>query len=184
VLGHPLTIKTDHQSLKFPLEQKIGSLIQQRWVSKLLGYDFVVVYKKGQDNEVVDALSRRNEEDEPIVTLSVISYPTLEWLTEVKESYLSDPVMQALVQQVEEGLLINKKFSFQQGVLYKKRLYIGKTLKNKLLHFVHASLVARHVGYEKTMLRAYCILYLFLRDLGLESLWTLLRDYLYHKGIM
>jgi hypothetical protein len=60
VLGHPLTIKTDHQSLKFLLEQKIGTPMQQRWMSKLLGYDFVVEYKKGQDNKVVDALSRRN----------------------------------------------------------------------------------------------------------------------------
>jgi hypothetical protein len=50
-------------------------------VSKLLGYDFVVEYKKGQDNKVANALSKRNEEDESIATLSVISYPTLEWLT-------------------------------------------------------------------------------------------------------
>jgi hypothetical protein len=112
LLEYPLTIKTDHQSLKFLLEQKIGSPMRQRWVSKLLGYDFVVEYKKGQDNKVVYALSRRNKEDELIVTLSVISYPTLEWLTEVNESYLSNHVMQALVQQVEEGLLINKNFSF------------------------------------------------------------------------
>jgi hypothetical protein len=112
LLEYPLTIKTDHQSLKFLLEQKIGSPMRQRWVSKLLGYDFVVEYKKGQDNKVVYALSRRNKEDEMIVTLSVISYPTLEWLTKVNESYLSNHVMQALVQQVEEGLLINKNFSF------------------------------------------------------------------------
>jgi hypothetical protein len=97
LLGCPLTIKTYHQSLKFLLEQKIGSPMRQRWVSKLLGYDFVVEYKKGQDNKVVYALSQRNKEDELIVTLSVISYPTLEWLTEVNESYLSNHVMQALV---------------------------------------------------------------------------------------
>lgn len=84
VLGHPLTIKTDHQILKFLLEQKIGTPTQQRWVSKLLSYDFVVEYKKGQENKVVDALSRRNEKEELVVTLSVISYPTLEWLTEAK----------------------------------------------------------------------------------------------------
>jgi hypothetical protein len=47
-------------------------------VSKLLGYDFVVEYKKGQDNKIADALFRRNEKDEYIATLSVISYATLE----------------------------------------------------------------------------------------------------------
>lgn len=89
------------------------------------------------------------------MTLSVISYPTLEWLTEVKESYLTDPIMQALVQQVEEGLLNNTKFSLRQGVLlYKKRLYIEETLKDKVLHFVHASPLAGHAWYDKTMHRA------------------------------
>jgi hypothetical protein len=37
ILGHFFTIKTDCQRLKFLLEQKIGTLMQQRWVSKLLG---------------------------------------------------------------------------------------------------------------------------------------------------
>lgn len=64
LLGHPFKIKTNHQSLKFLLEQKIRTPMQQRWVSKLLGYNFLVEYKKGKDNKVVDALSRRNEEDE------------------------------------------------------------------------------------------------------------------------
>jgi hypothetical protein len=31
--------------------------MQQKWVSKMLGYDFLVEYKKGQENKVADALS-------------------------------------------------------------------------------------------------------------------------------
>jgi hypothetical protein len=83
LLGHFFTIKTDHQSLKFLLEQKIGSPMQQRWVSKLLGYEFVVEFKKGKENKVADALSRRNEDDMQIASLAVISYPSLEWFVEV-----------------------------------------------------------------------------------------------------
>jgi hypothetical protein len=49
-----------------------------------LGYDFLVEYKKGQENMVVDALSGRNEDNEEEIRLSVISYPTLEWLEELK----------------------------------------------------------------------------------------------------
>jgi hypothetical protein len=49
-----------------------------------LGNDFLVEYKKGQQNIVVDALSRRNEDNEEEIRLSVISYPTLEWLEELK----------------------------------------------------------------------------------------------------
>jgi hypothetical protein len=63
-LGHSFAIKTDYQSLKFIFKQKIGTPMQQQWITKLLGYDFVVEYKKGQDNIVADALSWRDEDEE------------------------------------------------------------------------------------------------------------------------
>ena len=36
------TIKTDQQSLKHILEQRVGTPMQHKWISKLLGYHFVV----------------------------------------------------------------------------------------------------------------------------------------------
>jgi hypothetical protein len=36
------TIKTDQQSLKHILEQRVGTPMQQKWIFKLLGYHFVV----------------------------------------------------------------------------------------------------------------------------------------------
>ena len=57
------TIKTDHWSLKYLTEQKISNLLQQKWISKLLGYDYTIVYRKGQENTIADALSRRFEEE-------------------------------------------------------------------------------------------------------------------------
>jgi hypothetical protein len=57
-------------------------------VSKLLGYNFLMEYKKGQDNKVIDTLSKSNEEEEEEFTLLVIFYPTLEWLTDLKDGYI------------------------------------------------------------------------------------------------
>jgi hypothetical protein len=57
LLGQCFQIKTDHQSLKYFLEQHISSLEQQKWVTKLFGYDYEIIYKKGKDNVVADALS-------------------------------------------------------------------------------------------------------------------------------
>jgi hypothetical protein len=52
LLGQHFQIKTDHQSLKYFLEQRISSPEQQKWVTKLFGYDYEIIYKKGKDNVV------------------------------------------------------------------------------------------------------------------------------------
>lgn len=43
------------------MEQKLTTLVQQKWLSKMLGFDYVIQYKKGKDNVVADALSRKDE---------------------------------------------------------------------------------------------------------------------------
>jgi hypothetical protein len=62
-LGQRFQIKTDHQSLKHFLEQHISSPEQQKWVTKLFGYDYEIIYKKGKDNVVTDALSGKYEDE-------------------------------------------------------------------------------------------------------------------------
>jgi len=57
LMGHPVIIKIDQRSLKYLLEQRVLVGEQQKWVSKLLGYDFEVQYKLGKDNRVADELS-------------------------------------------------------------------------------------------------------------------------------
>ncbi|XP_041009343.1 uncharacterized protein LOC121253391 [Juglans microcarpa x Juglans regia] len=88
LLGQAFVVKTDHLSLKFLLDQRVGTTMQQKWISKLLGYDFVVEFKRGRENVVVDALSRQREDTE--VTLSVISLPSWDWINEIKGLYGED----------------------------------------------------------------------------------------------
>jgi hypothetical protein len=40
-------IRTDHYSLKFLLDQRLSTIPQHQWVSKLIGFDFCVEYKPG-----------------------------------------------------------------------------------------------------------------------------------------
>ena len=68
LVGKAFVIKANQQSLKYQLHQRIGTIVQQKWLSKLLGYAFVVEYKKGSENVVADALSRRGEVSEPVAT--------------------------------------------------------------------------------------------------------------------
>ena len=61
LLGRKFTVITNQKSLKFLLEQRVIEGDHQRWVSKLSGYDFEIVYRPGKENGVADALSRRGE---------------------------------------------------------------------------------------------------------------------------
>ena len=51
-------IKTDHKSLAYLTEQNLHSDMQRKAMTRLMGLQFKVVYKKGKDNQAVDALSR------------------------------------------------------------------------------------------------------------------------------
>jgi hypothetical protein len=53
-------VKTDHYNLKYLLDQRLTTIPQYQWVSKLIGYDFRVQYKTGTSNTVADAPSRRD----------------------------------------------------------------------------------------------------------------------------
>ena len=56
LLGRKLIVRKDYQSLKHLWTQKITTVAQQRWLWKLMGYDFIVEYKRGEENVVADAL--------------------------------------------------------------------------------------------------------------------------------
>jgi hypothetical protein len=59
LLGKRFQIKNDHHSLKYFLEQIISSPEQQRWVTKLFGYDYEIIYNKGKENVVIDDFSTK-----------------------------------------------------------------------------------------------------------------------------
>ncbi|KAM0028421.1 putative nucleotidyltransferase, Ribonuclease H [Helianthus debilis subsp. tardiflorus] len=58
LLGNKFQIITDQQSLKNLQDQIIQTPDQQKWLGKLLGYDFDILYRPGKLNTAADALSR------------------------------------------------------------------------------------------------------------------------------
>ncbi|KAH9313676.1 hypothetical protein KI387_022303 [Taxus chinensis] len=86
--GRHFKVKTDHDSLKYFLEQHFSSEEQQKWVSKMLGYDFEIIYKKGKKNVVADALSRKD--DSTAALLCAISILQEDWVEERWEEVSMD----------------------------------------------------------------------------------------------
>ena len=83
-----LQVKTDHDSLKYFLEQRLSSEEQQKWVTKMLGYDFEIIYKKGKQNVVADVLSRKDEEVEAFFYAISIIQPDL--ITKARDEWNKD----------------------------------------------------------------------------------------------
>jgi hypothetical protein len=97
LLGKIFQIKIDHQSLKYFLEKRPSSLEQQKWVTKLFGYDYEIIYKKGKDNVVADALSRKYEDEGSLFSLSFI---VLDWIQGFLQEWLHDPKISHMIQQL------------------------------------------------------------------------------------
>ena len=45
LLGRYFIIRTDHFSLRYIMEQKITTPFQNKWLSKLMGFDYEISYK-------------------------------------------------------------------------------------------------------------------------------------------
>jgi hypothetical protein len=149
-LGQRFQIKTDHQSLKYFLEQRISSQEQQKWVTKLFGYDYEIIYKKGKDNVVADALSRKYEDEGSLFSLSFI---VPDCLQAVRQEWLQDPKSSHMIQQLQTKAPAPLGYSWLQDELrYKGRLYLSKQskLKSTVLSELHATPTVGHSGFTKT----------------------------------
>jgi hypothetical protein len=150
LLGKRFQIKTYHQSLKYFLEQRRSSPEQQKLVTKLFGYDYEIIYKKGKDNVVVDALSRKYEDEGSLFSLSFI-IPN--WLHVVHQEWLHDPKSLHLIQQLQANSLVSRAYSWLNDELrYKGHLYLSKQskLKSTVLSRLHATPTTGHSRFTKT----------------------------------
>eukprot|EP00253_Pinus_taeda_P008208 PITA_08208 len=95
LMGRHFKVKMDHDSLKYFLEQRLSSREKQKWVTKMLGYDFEIIYKKGKQNVVADALSRKNEDVEALLCAISIIQP--DWINEGREEWKNGEEVWALI---------------------------------------------------------------------------------------
>ena len=69
----------------------------------MLGYDFEIIYKKGEQNVVVDAHSRKDEDMEAL--FCAISIVQLDWINESKDEWNNDEEVWALIQKLQKILV-------------------------------------------------------------------------------
>jgi hypothetical protein len=147
-------IYTDQKSLVHLNEQRLHTMWQQKVFTKLLGLHYRIVYKKGSDNRVADALSRRpHSSEESCLTMSAV---VPQWCDDVIAGYASDPQAQTYIQQLVLSSDSVPHFSYQHGLLrYKNRIWLGtnKELQLKVMQALHASALGGHSGSPVTYRR-------------------------------
>ncbi|KAL4367918.1 hypothetical protein GQ457_05G016100 [Hibiscus cannabinus] len=103
LIGRHFKIKTDHQSLKFLAENQAITPSQQKWVVKMMGYDYEVQYRKGINNIVADVLSRKPAVVEcNSLTVSKVS---TEVMARVEKTWQDDETLKKLIEK--EALELN-----------------------------------------------------------------------------
>lgn len=138
-------IKIDHESIKYLLEQRLHTNLQQRDISKLLGLDYKILYRKGIENKVADALSRQLEA--ATYTLHFVVIPTC--MQHRIASYEGDNKATEMIQQLSVDAAAVPRYQLKKGILFSKdKMYVGSytSLRLQLLESYHNSPIGGHSG--------------------------------------
>uniref|UniRef100_A0A2N9FZS8 Reverse transcriptase n=1 Tax=Fagus sylvatica TaxID=28930 RepID=A0A2N9FZS8_FAGSY len=145
-----ISIRTDHRSLKYLLEQRITTMDQQRWIVKLMGYDYEILYRPGIDNKAADALSRVHGE------LAALSSPQHSWLTEINKEGRTHPEMLKLKTALSHSDKTASQFTLRDDLLwFQNRLVLpaSSQFKTHLIREFHDTPVGGHSGVLRTYKR-------------------------------
>jgi hypothetical protein len=157
--GRRFLIRTDHSSLKFLLDHKATHEAQQVWLTKLLGFDYDIEYRKGKDNLAADALSRISSTELSALTLSSISTNIME---EIRQTWAADPNLQRVIKEVRKDANSHPAYAWVNKTLLRKgKVVVGRDsqLQTKLTSFYHDSAAGGHSGATVTAKRLGQVFY-------------------------
>lgn len=125
------------------MEQQIQTIEQQKWVAKLSGYDYEIVYRLRRENSIADPLSK--VPGSPI--LNVLFVPHVGLWENIKSVAKAHPYMDFLYQLT----LTNpgKPYSWRNGLIfYKTRVVVppNTQLIQQLLKEFHDTRIGDHSG--------------------------------------
>ena len=147
--GRPFTVRTDHWSLKFLLDQRLTTIPQHTWVSKLFGYDFSVEYRPGKQNVVADALSHRDAE---AFAVHALSGPTFDLFDELRAELVDLPEAKDIREQLAAGSALEGWSEVDGLLLFRGKAFVpdSSELWPQLLADAHDM---GHEGFQKTLHR-------------------------------
>lgn len=156
--GH-LIIKTDQKSLKYLLEQRLNTPIQQQWLPKLVDFDYEIQYKQGKENLVFDALSRVEGSEVLHMAMSVLE---CDLMKDIQECYKEDGEVAAIIEDLKRNPVAKKHYSWVQNIPRRKIKIVvpmNINLRNSIQQWLHCSGSSGHSGRDATHQRVKGLFY-------------------------
>lgn len=147
-------IHTDHKSLTFLTEQNLHSELQWKAMTRLMGLQFKVVYRKGKENVAADALSRVGH----LFAIQAVSSVQPLWLQEVLNSYATDGEAQIKLAQLAVSSPDDMGYCLEKGLIRQHgKIWVGhnSALQTKIIASLHSSPVDGHSGQKATYQRVH-----------------------------
>jgi hypothetical protein len=137
--GLPITVITDHDSLKYMNTIKKPSKRLARWVDEFQQYNLVIKYRPGKLAIVPDALSRR-----PDYLNALTSANTEDYVPYVRQ-FLQDQIFPAEANESERDQIVQEvsNFTLEDGVLFRRvrdgvtAPYIDYPFRGDLIQTIH-----------------------------------------------
>lgn len=130
LLGRPFVVRTYHKSLKELLNQTILNPDQQHHLTKLIGYQFTIEYKPGNENSAADSLSRLYEEEKGSCDtnwMGAMSRPEFAILQTLRQKNKSLTDLIAIHNQLQNSTGQPEKYTVTEGLLmYQGRFVLGQ----------------------------------------------------------
>jgi len=146
IRGRPVTINTDHKSLKWMLEAKEGRVA--RWASRLTEYDITICHKSGRSLEHVDYLMRFIDNSSDFDVEDHMVYQ----VNYVRASSTNLPSMQTILAEQRKVALPMTKGFFQKAnvIYYHNSIWVPPALQKAIISACHSVAPYRHHGIKKT----------------------------------
>jgi hypothetical protein len=112
------------------MNQRLIEGIQHKLLMKLMEFNYSIEYKKGKENKVVDALSRKDH------SIMAITSVVPAWVSDIEASYTNDAYYIEFIQQLSVNTQVAPNYSLHSDILrYKGKICIGQDneLKSRVL---------------------------------------------------